>query len=111
MAEVQFHFDEHMSNDVARELRRWNINVETTVDAGLQHAPDSVNLVHAHNRGRVVVTMDADFAELHTVTQEHSGIVYFPGKRRRSIGEIVESLRLIHSAFTAEEMVGRLEYL
>jgi len=38
------------------------------------------------------------------------GIVYFPGGRR-SIGEMVESLRLIHAVYTAEEMVGRLEYL
>jgi predicted nuclease of predicted toxin-antitoxin system len=110
LADVRYHFDEHMSGAVARELRRFGIDVETTAEAGLMRAPDEVHLAHAHRRGRVVVTEDEDFARLHATGQAHSGIVYFPGGRR-SVGEEVEMLRLIHAVYTAEEMVGRLEYL
>ena len=99
-----------MSGAVTRELRRFGIAVETTADAGLMQAPDEVHLVHAHRHGRVVVTEDEDFARLHPTSREHGGIVYFPGGRR-SVGEEVEMLRLIHAVYTAEEMVGRLEYL
>ena len=48
---------------------------------------------------------------LHHRVETHNGIAYFPGGRRRSIGEIVEMLVLLHASYTAEEMVGRLEWL
>ena len=99
-----------MSNDVARALRRVGIDVETTLDAGLIGAPDPVHLIHAHAHGRVVVTEDADYTGLHRAGHVHSGIAYFPGGRR-SVGEIVEMLVLLHATYTAEEMIGRLEWL
>jgi hypothetical protein len=111
LAEVRFHLDEHMPRPVARELRRQGIDVETTVEAGLMNATDDVHLAHAHTHGRVVVTHDVDFRRLHNAGREHSGIAYFPGGRRRSVGEIVETLVLVHASYTAEEMVGRLEWL
>jgi predicted nuclease of predicted toxin-antitoxin system len=110
LAEVRFHLDEHMPGAVARALRGIGIDVETTPDAGLLGAPDHVHLSHAHADGRVVVTDDSDFAGLHNHNQTHSGIAYFPGGRR-SVGEIVEMLVLLHATYTAEEMVGRLEWL
>lgn len=70
-------------------------------------ASDLEHLEHA----RVVVTLDADFAGLHHHVETHSGIAYFPVGRRRSIGEVVEMLVLLHATYTAEEMVGRLEWL
>jgi hypothetical protein len=68
------------------------------------------HLIYAQAQGRVVVTEDADFAEIHFRLASHGGIDYFPGGRR-SIGEIVERLRLLHAFSSAEEMVGRLEWL
>ena len=99
-----------MPGAVARALRRVGIDVEITPDAGLLGARDHVHLSHAHVQGRVVVTDDSDFAALHRRVQIHSGIAYFPGGRR-SVGEIVEMLTLLHAAHTAEEMAGRLEWL
>ena len=100
-----------MPNALAREVRTFGIDAETTQESGLQGAPDRAHLSHAMTHGLVIVTEDADFASLHHHVPEHHGIVFFPGGRRRSIGEMVEALRLIHAVFTAEEMVGRLEYL
>ncbi len=99
-----------MPKAVAQALRRVGIEVETTPEAGLLGAPDLVHLTHAHAHGRVVVTDDSDFADLHHRMATHSGIAYFPGGRR-SIGEIVEMLTLLHATYSAEEMVGRLEWL
>jgi predicted nuclease of predicted toxin-antitoxin system len=110
LASVRFHLDEHQSGALAQALRRFGIDAETTPEAGLVGASDEAHLLHAQVRGRVVVTDDSDYKTLHVRIPAHSGIVYFPGGRR-PIGEMVESLRLIHAVYTAEEMVGRLEYL
>jgi hypothetical protein len=110
LASVRFHLDEHQSTAVARALERFGINAETTTDAGLIGASDPAHLVYAHAHGRVVVTNDSDFLELHYSGVEHGGIVFFPPPHR-SIGEMVESLRLVFDTYTAEEMVGRLEYM
>jgi predicted nuclease of predicted toxin-antitoxin system len=109
LAEVRYHFDEHMPGVVARELRRLGIDAETTHEAGLLGASDRAHLAHARAHGRVVVTEDADYRDLHDQGEPHSGIVYFPGGHR-PIGELVESLRLVYESYSAEEMVGRLEY-
>jgi predicted nuclease of predicted toxin-antitoxin system len=110
LAEVRYHFDEHMPGAVARALRGFHIEVETTREAGLMGASDEAHLVHAAAHARVTVTIDADYVDLHYAGQAHCGIVFFP-RGRRPVGEMVESLRLVHAVFTAEEMVGRLEYL
>lgn len=73
-------------------------------------ASDQSHLVHASANVRVTVTIDADYVDLHHNGHPHCGIVFFPGGRR-PIGEMVESLRVVHAVYTAEEMVGRLEYL
>jgi predicted nuclease of predicted toxin-antitoxin system len=99
-----------MATAVARELRRRGIDVKTTAEAGLMGASDDAQLDYATASGRVVVTEDSDFAGLHYRVETHSGIVYFPNGPH-PIGELVESLTLLHAALTAEEMVGRLEYM
>lgn len=99
-----------MSNAVAREVRRHGIDVERTAEAGLLGASDLAHLLHAQATRRVVVTEDSDFANLHAVVETHHGIVHFP-RGQRSIGEIVGSLIFVHASYTAEEMVGRLEWM
>jgi uncharacterized protein DUF5615 len=110
LAEIRFHFDEHMPHAVAHALQRLGIDVETTSDAGLRGASDHAHLAHTRIHGRVTVTEDDDYARLHYGGQEHSGIAYFP-HGPRPIGELVETLVLLHASYTAEEMVGRLEWL
>ena len=100
-----------MPSALAREARRVGIDITTTPEAWLLGASDQDQLMFATAQSRVMVTGDADFAGLHARVSIHCGIVYFPGGRRRPIGELVESLRLVHASYTDEEMVGRLEYL
>ncbi len=61
---LRFHLDEHIDPDVARALRRYGIDVTTTVEAGLRTLNDLAQLEFATREQRVLVTHDADFIRL-----------------------------------------------
>lgn len=107
---IKFHLDEHVDPDIARALRRYGINVTTTVDAGLRTANDPAHLDFIRCEGRVVVTHDADFLRYASQSSDHPGIVYCH-IGARSVGEIIRNLILIYEVLTPEEMAGRVEYL
>ena len=41
---IKFHLDEHVDPNIARALRRYGIDVTTTVDAGLRTSDDPAHL-------------------------------------------------------------------
>jgi predicted nuclease of predicted toxin-antitoxin system len=108
LSRVKYQFDEHIAGAVARALRRRGIDVLTSVEADLVGAPDFLQLAHAHADGRVMVTHDSDF--LRFQDDPHAGIAYCK-PQSRSIGELIETLLLIHDVMEAEELVGRVQYL
>jgi predicted nuclease of predicted toxin-antitoxin system len=110
MPEIRFQLDEHMPHAVAQSLRQHGIDVMTATDAGLLHTPDAELLAHAYAAGRVVVTQDRDCLRLSRQGHPHAGIVYSE-QGTRSIGQIVDSLILIHAVLTPAEMAGRVEFL
>jgi len=110
LAEVRLQLDEHMWHAVARALRQQGIDVLTSAEAGLLDAPDTEQLAYAAANGRVIATQDRDFLRLHASGYAHAGIAY-ARSRSRAIGQIIAALTLIHEIYTAEEMVGRIEYL
>ncbi len=107
---IRFHLDEHVDPDIARALRQHNIDVTTTVEAGLRTATDPDQLEFVRQEARVLVTHDADFLRLATQGIDHPGIAYCH-KSARSLGEIIRSLILIYEVLTPEEMAGRVQYL
>lgn len=107
---LRFHLDENVAHAVARALRQFDINVTTTVEAGLRQADDPAQLAYAQREQRILVTHDADFLRLHADGVPHAGIA-FCSKGSRTIGQIVESLRLMYELFTVEEMKSSVEYL
>ena len=107
---IRFHLDENVDPDVASALRRHGIDVTTTVEAGLRMSDDETQWAYAQGQGRVVVTHDDDFLVMASQSREHSGIAYCR-PRRRSIGEIIETLRLIYEVLSPEEMRDKVEYL
>jgi hypothetical protein len=109
VADIRFQLDEHIDPAVAMQLRLRGIDVLTADEAGLRHAPDTRYFQHSRETTRVIVTYDRHFAGMHHQGVEHSGIVFFP-KGRRSVGEIVEALTLVHGVFRSEEMVGHIEF-
>lgn len=107
---IKFHLDEHVDPDIAKALRRYGIDVTTTVEAGLRTVDDPDHLDFIGREGRVVVTHDADFLRYASRNTDHPGVAYCH-MSARSIGEIIRSLILIYEVLTPEEMVGHVEYL
>lgn len=107
---IRFHLDENINPVDAIALRRYGIDVTTTIDANLRSSPDETQLAYAQRENRVVVTHDDDFLRLASRTSEHSGVAYCH-KEARSIGEIITGLRLIYEVLTPDEIRGRVEYL
>jgi predicted nuclease of predicted toxin-antitoxin system len=110
LAEICFQLDEHIPTAVGQALRRRGVDILSTVETGLRGATDEEQLSHAHAGARVFVTQDEDFLALHQRGQPHSGIVY-ARQGKRTIGQLVAGLLLIHGVLEPGEMVGRVEFL
>lgn len=82
----------------------------TSQQSGLLGASDREQIEFALREQRVIFTQDADFLKLATALDEHCGIAYVR-KDTRSNGELVQSLELLHSVPTADEMRNHIEYL
>lgn len=73
---IRFHLDENVDPVIAIALRRYGIDVTTTVEAGLRTADDESQLAFAKRESRVVVTHDDDFLRLAARDADHPGIAY-----------------------------------
>ena len=65
---IRFLLDEHVSNAVAQGLRRREVELLTSSEAGLLGQPDEAYLIRSQRDGLVVVTHDSDFLALSTRT-------------------------------------------
>ena len=110
MRELRFHLDENVSHAVARALQKYDIDVTTTPEAGLRQHDDLAQIDYTRREGRVLITHDADFLRLHARGTPHAGIAYCQ-KGSRTVGQLVETLRLMYELLTAVEMINRVEYL
>ena len=99
-----------MDPDIAAALRRDGVDVTTTVEAGLRTRSDQAQLDFARSERRVIVTDDTDFLRIAAIAADHPGIL-FCRRRTHSLGDIIRFVLLVHEVYTAEEMVGRVEYL
>lgn len=107
---IKYHLDEHVDPDIARALRRYGIDVTTTIGAGLRTLDDWGQLDFVQREKRVIVTHDADFLRYARDCSAHPGVIYGQMGTHR-MGDIIRTLILIYEVLTAEEMVGRVEYL
>lgn len=105
-----FHLDENINPAVAKALREAEIDVTTTLEAGLRGADDQAHIAYAWRERRVIVTHDDDFLRWHSRGVPHAGLVYCH-PTRRSIGQLVESLTLMHKRLTREEMIGQVQFI
>lgn len=110
MPRIHFLLDEQIPLALAERLTRRGIESHTAVQAGLLGAPDEAYLSRCAVERWVLVTQDQDFLRLHAHGAAHAGIVFWE-QRRRSIGQVVEGLTLMHGVMDVEEMAGRLEFL
>lgn len=70
---IRFHLDENVDPVIATALRRYGIDVTTTVEAGLRSVDDNGQLAYARREGRVIVTHDEDFLRLAVGDMAHAG--------------------------------------
>ncbi len=108
--QLRFHLDENVSSAIAIALRRQNIDVSTTSEAGLIGQSDAKQLAFIQRENRVIVTHDDDFLRIASIRDDHPGIAYCR-KDARSIGDIVEQLVLMHAVLLPKEMVGKVQFL
>mgnify|MGYP003621164386 FL=1 len=109
-ARTRFYLDENLPVAVAEQLQRRQIDALTVRDLGLLGESDINHLALAHRLGRVLCTHDADYLELARAGEAHSGII-FGQQHKHCIGDWVGFLELVYSVYSAEDMIGRLEYL
>jgi predicted nuclease of predicted toxin-antitoxin system len=107
---IRYHLDENVNSAIAQALRRYGIDVTTTVDADLMTASDPAQLGYAAHVDRVIVTHDRDFLAMANSGEAHAGIAYCHSKSR-TVGEIVAALKLIYECLTPDKMQNRIEYL
>jgi predicted nuclease of predicted toxin-antitoxin system len=110
VAEIRFQLDEHLSSAIAVQLRNRGIDTLTAHEAGLRGAADIEHVRAALAGGRILVTIDRDYLRIAAGGRSHAGIAFLT-PRTRSVGAIVDSLVLVHSVDTSEEMAERIEYL
>ncbi len=107
---IRFHLDENVPAPVALGLRRLAIDVTTANDAGLLSRPDTDHIAFALAQERVLFTLDRGFMALAAGGVPHRGLVYCR-PRSRSIGQMIEGLKLIWETYEPNEMHGRVEFL
>lgn len=91
-------------------LRRETVDVTTTPEAGLRGSTDDERFAYAQNAGRVTVTHDEDLLSIASAAATPAGIAYC-AQGTRTLGQIVETLLLIHGVLTAEDMRDHIEFM
>ncbi len=107
---LRFLLDEHVPVAIAQGLRRRGIDVTTAVASGLKGADDDILLEFARQAGRFLVTQDEDFLRLHSSGLRHAGLAYYK-QGSRTIGEVIQTLTLLHDLLTNDDTSGQIMYL
>lgn len=98
---IKYYADEHIDAAFVSGLVRRGIDVISTYDAGMLSASDEEQLAFALREGRVLITHDDDFLNLHARGTARAGIVFI--SRRITVGEYIHGLVFIHQALTEED--------
>lgn len=109
-SQIRFFFDEHIPSAVAAGLARRGVDVLTVQEAERREFEDAEQLQFATADNRVIVTFDKDFLLLSDQGSQHAGIVFCEATKY-SIGQMIQSLLLLHAVVSADEMHNHVEYL
>jgi predicted nuclease of predicted toxin-antitoxin system len=110
---VKFKVDENLPLEIANLLQAVQYDVVTVVDQGLKGAIDSLIADVCLHEGRVLVTLDLDFADVRTYPpQEFPGFLVFRVARQdklhlievfRRVMPLIEQEPLEHHLWIVEE--------
>lgn len=104
---IKFYADTHIAKAVAIQLRNHGVDIVRCEEVGLAEAKDTAHLQYATSEGRVMVSMDRDFPDLHQEWQNnglsHAGILMIAPKYQGDggIGTIVHEILFWHEAIMA----------
>jgi hypothetical protein len=91
-------------------LERRGIDVTTVQQLGLGGALDRDILEIAQQQGRVIYTNDADFLRHHAEGVAHARIIYHH-TLDYSIGEAIRRVAITCDVMSAQDIIGRVEFL
>jgi predicted nuclease of predicted toxin-antitoxin system len=109
MDRLAFLVDEHVDRAYVRALRSNGYSVGMPGDDYEAGMTDEAVLGVCHERGRVLVTNDRDFARLHHI-HDHAGIVLYT-EQTRTVGEVVGAIRGVDGQFSPDGIRDRLVWL
>src|SRR5436190_257005 len=98
---LRFHLDEHLSDSLASEMRRRGIDVTTSAEVQLLGADDPVQVEFCRAHGRVMITRDADYPDLHASGVNHTGILFCP---IHTLSEILRMTEIMWELLEPAEM-------
>ena len=111
---IRLYADENVDDRIIRGLRRQRADVVTVVEAGMTGKPDSEQLTRATVDGRVLLTSDQDFLDLHRrwmrEGKAHAGIIYY-SQFQVSVGACIRGVKLVLDLLSHEEMKNQLEFI
>lgn len=107
--------EDSQDSDLVLALRMHNVDVATSLEAGMNRRKDEEQLEFATAQGRVIYSFNtSDFYHLHTLFlsqgNSHAGMVLAP-QQQFSIGEQTRRLLKLIGAKSAEEMQNWVEFL
>lgn len=95
---MKLKLDENLSRHLKQTLGAFRHDVTTVADEGLLSQPDTVIAVAARQEGRILLTLDVEFADLRKYPPgNHPGIVLF---RPKSFGPL--SVNALVEAFVRD---------
>jgi hypothetical protein len=111
---IRLYADENVDDRIVRGLRLRGIDVVTVVEAGMIGKPDPEQLSRATLDGRVLLTSDHDFLQMHLdwmrEGKSHAGIIYY-AQFHVSVGTCIWGVKLIVDLLSPDDMGNHLEFV
>ena len=105
---MKFKTDENLPAEAAATLRDCGFDAETAWDENLSGSDDQTIAARVRNEGRILLTLDLDFANIQAYPpHQHSGIIVLRLKRQDK-ATVVAYIRRIAAALDRRSPVGEL---
>src|SRR5262249_1965625 len=86
---IRFHLDESCDPRIAAGLRLLGVDVTTTPEAGLLHAPDEDQLAFAVSQGRAIISQDTGFLRIAASANSCYSTSYPPNNAPRRLSFLI----------------------
>jgi len=105
---VNFKIDENLPAGAAEILRSIGFAADTVADENLSGAKDETVATASRSGGRILVTLDLDFANIRAYPPgEHTGIIV-PRVKRQDKATVLAYVRRLAAALTSRNPSGEL---